>query len=100
MKLLDDKVPALLEGTQLLKALNVLMLKILDNCNRWLHVSCMSLTDSMERATKWALKFIYLKIAEHDDQATWLLATDTGTAAGCGVYVSMKYCIAAGHTPS
>ncbi len=34
MKLLDDKVPALLEGTQLLKALNVLMLKILDNCNR------------------------------------------------------------------
>jgi len=30
----------------------------------------MSLTDSMERATKWALKFIYLKIAEHDDQAT------------------------------
>lgn len=33
-KLLDDKVPALLEGTQLLKALNVLMLKILDNCNR------------------------------------------------------------------
>lgn len=34
MKLLDDKVPALTEGTQLLKALNVLMLKILDNCNR------------------------------------------------------------------
>ena len=34
MKLLDDKVPALNEGTQLLKALNVLMLKILDNCNR------------------------------------------------------------------
>ena len=34
MKLLDDKVPALMEGTQLLKALNVLMLKILDNCNR------------------------------------------------------------------
>ena len=35
MKLLDDKVPALMEGTQLLKALNVLMLKILDNCNRY-----------------------------------------------------------------
>ena len=34
MKLLDDQVPALMEGTQLLKALNVLMLKILDNCNR------------------------------------------------------------------
>lgn len=35
MKLLDDKVPALMEGTQLLKALNVLMLKILDNCSRY-----------------------------------------------------------------
>ena len=35
MKLLDDQVPALMEGTQLLKALNVLMLKILDNCNRY-----------------------------------------------------------------
>lgn len=34
MKLLDDQVPALTEGTQLLKALNVLMLKILDNCSR------------------------------------------------------------------
>lgn len=34
MKLLDDHVPALTEGTQLLKALNVLMLKILDNCSR------------------------------------------------------------------
>lgn len=34
MKLLDDTVPALMEGTQLLKALNVLMLKILDNCGR------------------------------------------------------------------
>lgn len=36
MKLLDDQVPALMEGTQLLKALNVLMLKILDNCSRYL----------------------------------------------------------------
>lgn len=34
MKLLDDQVPALTEGSQLLKALNVLMLKILDNCSR------------------------------------------------------------------
>lgn len=34
VRLLDEAVPALQEGTQLLKALNVLMLKILDNCNR------------------------------------------------------------------
>ncbi|KAK9814323.1 hypothetical protein WJX72_004049 [[Myrmecia] bisecta] len=33
-KLLDERVPSLQEGGQLLKALNVLMLKILDNSNR------------------------------------------------------------------
>ncbi len=53
----------------------------------------------MKHATPCALKIIYLKVAEHDDQATWLLATYTGTAAECGVYVRIKVCLAAGHTP-
>ena len=34
VRLLDKQVPKLQEGTQLLKALNVLMLKILDHANR------------------------------------------------------------------
>ena len=33
-RLLDERVPSLPEGTNLLKALNVLMLKILDHSNR------------------------------------------------------------------
>ena len=34
--LLDERVPSLPEGTNLLKALNVLMLRILDNSSRYI----------------------------------------------------------------
>lgn len=52
-----------------------------------------ALDKSMKHATPCAMKFIYFRVAEHDDQATWLLATHTG------VYVRIKFCLAAGHTP-
>lgn len=35
MRLLDERVPLLPDGAQLLKALNVLMLKLLDHSNRY-----------------------------------------------------------------
>jgi hypothetical protein len=35
MRLLDERVPLLPDGAQLLKALNVLMLKMLDHSNRY-----------------------------------------------------------------